>query len=109
MILHPGHGRALAAPLRLRAREKWVMGVVLAVIAALVLIIVIALASAGRASKHGCVDVTTPSSLGGQEIYECGVRARALCASTGTSTGYTGAAGSAIAGACRKAGLPVGR
>lgn len=106
MILPPGHARALAAPRRLGAREKWIVGSVLAVVAALIVVVAIALASAGRSSGHGCVDVTVPSSLGGQELYGCGARARALCAAAGAPGGYGGAAASAIAAECRKAGVP---
>jgi len=106
VILPPGHAQAVAAPRRLRAREKWIVGSVLAVVAALILVTAIALAGAGRSSGHGCVDVTISSSLGGQELYGCGARARAMCAAAGAPGGYGGAAGRAIAAECRKAGVP---
>lgn len=78
-----------------------------ALAAALVAAVVIALLSAGHSSGHGCVDVTIPYSVGGQEFYRCGPAARRMCASVGAPDGYTGRAGQAVAVECRKAGLPV--
>ena len=85
------------------------VGGVLASVAILVVILLVAVSSGGRSSSGGCVDVTIPYSLGGQEIYACGVQARSMCASVDNPRGFTGAAGRAVASQCRKAGLPVGR
>jgi len=81
---------------------------VLAAVAALAAIVAVSIGSGGHVSANGCVDVTIPYSLGGQEIYECGARARALCDSVGSPGGYTGAAGRAVATQCRRAGLRAG-
>jgi hypothetical protein len=81
---------------------------VLATVAALAIVLVIALVSSGHSTSHGCVSVNLPYSTGGQEFYECGARARAMCGQAGVQGGYTGAAGRAVAVQCRKAGLPVG-
>ena len=80
----------------------------LAAVAALVVVLVISLGSSGRHTGNGCVDVTFPIAIGGQELYECGSRARALCASAGGSTGPSTVEDRAVAVQCRKAGLPVG-
>jgi hypothetical protein len=84
------------------------VGSVLASVAALVVVLVIALASSGHVTSKGCVDVNLPYSTGGQEFYQCGARARAMCAQVGVPGGYAGAAGRAVAVQCRKAGLAVG-
>lgn len=109
LILPPGHAQAPTLPRRFSRREKWMVGGVLASVVVLVVVVVIAISSAGRSSANGCIDVTIPYSLGGQEVYACGVHARSTCASVGSSGGFTGAAGRAVAAECRKAGLPVGR
>ena len=75
---------------------------------ALIAAVVVALLTPGHTSGHGCVDVTIPYSIGGQELYRCGPAARRMCAAVGAPNGYTGSAGQAVAEQCRKAGLPVG-
>lgn len=84
------------------------VGSVLAAVAALATVLVIALASSGHSTSYGCVSVNLPYSTGGQEFYECGLRARAMCAQAGVPGGYSGAAGRAVAEQCHKARLPVG-
>lgn len=108
MIMPPDHARAVAVRRALSARERWILGGVGAVLAALAVIVVISLSTAGRVSANGCVDVALPYSTGGAELYRCGANARAMCAQAGKSNGYPGAAGRAVAAQCRKAGLPVG-
>ncbi len=108
LILPPGHGHATQLARRLRTREQWMIGGVLAAVVALVAAVVISIAVAGHASGNGCVDVTIPYSTGGQELYRCGPQARAMCALVGVPGGYTGALASAVAAECRKAGLPAG-
>ena len=108
MIMPPDHARAVAARGALNPRERWILGGVGAVLVALIAIIVISVSSGGHVSGNGCVDVALPYSTGGAELYRCGPDARAMCAAAGRPTGYTGAAGRAVATQCRKAGLPVG-
>jgi hypothetical protein len=84
------------------------VGAVLGLVAALAAVVVIAVLTGGHTTGRGCVDVTIPYSLGGEELYRCGSSARALCRSAGAAGGFTGAAGHAVATQCRKAGLPVG-
>jgi hypothetical protein len=84
------------------------IGAVLASAAALVVAVAIAITASGHSSGGGCVDVTVPYSIGGQEFYKCGAAARAMCDSVGAPGGFSGRAGGAVAAECRKAGLRVG-
>lgn len=81
---------------------------VLATVAALTLVVVISVATAGHRSGNGCVDVTIPYSTGGQELYRCGAQARTMCSLVGSRQGFTGTLGRGMATECRKARLPVG-
>jgi hypothetical protein len=83
----------------------WIGG---ALTLALALVAVIAITTSGRSSGHGCVDVTIPYALGGQEFYKCGQAAKNFCRSSGQPGGFTGSAGQSIAVQCRKAGFRFG-
>jgi hypothetical protein len=104
LIMPPGHAQQVRAPLR--ARWMQVLGAVVTL--AVVAVAVIAITTKGHSSGNGCVDVVIPYSVGGQELYQCGAKARALCAGVDTPNGFSGTAGQAVAGQCRKAGLRVG-
>jgi hypothetical protein len=108
LILPPGHAEQVRAPLRAGARERWMLWVGGALTLALAIVAVIAITTSGRSSGKGCVSVTIPYSLGGQEIYKCGQAARNFCLTSGRPGGFTGAAGQAVAVQCRKAGLHFG-
>jgi hypothetical protein len=108
LILPPGHAKAVLTPRRLGTRERWMITTVLAAVAAVLVVVVISIASSGHSTGNGCVDVTIPGPIGGEELYRCGAGARALCASVGQPQGFTGVPGQDIARACRKARLPVG-
>jgi len=81
----------------------------LGVVAVLVLVVAISLASAGRSSAKGCIDVTIPYAVGGVEYYRCGAAAREMCSEVGAPGGFSAASARAVGAECRKAGLPVGR
>jgi len=108
LILPPGHARSVASPRRLRAREKWIIGSVLGLLAVGVIALVISFASGGHATGHGCIDVTVPGATGSTEIYRCGAEARALCASAATVGSQQPLLGEATIAQCRKAGIPTG-
>jgi hypothetical protein len=108
LILPPGHAQSVGARRSLRRREKWILGVVLSLTAALVVVVVVAVVSTGHSSGNGCIDVNIPYSIGGQEFYKCGAQARAMCSAVDTPAGFSGKAGAAVAAECRKAGLRVG-
>jgi hypothetical protein len=109
LILPPGHAQAITARRRLSRREQWMVGGVLATVAAVILVLVISLATTGRSSAHGCIYATIPGAVGAQEIYQCGNEARATCASAETAGAFSAQSAQTIALECRKAGLPVGR
>jgi hypothetical protein len=108
LILPPGHAEQVRKPLRAGVRERWMLWIGGALTLALALVAVIAITTSGRSSGNGCVDVTIPYALGGQEFYKCGNAARTFCVSSGQPGGFTGTAGQAIAVQCRKAGLRFG-
>jgi hypothetical protein len=104
LIMPPGHAQQVRAPLRAR----WMQVLGAAVTLAVVIVAVIAITTKGHSSGNGCVDVVIPYSVGGQELYQCGAKARALCAGVDTANGFSGTAGQAVAAQCRKAGVRVG-
>lgn len=108
LILPPGHAEMLRERRTFSGRERWMIGGVLGVVAALAVVLVISLSTAGRHSGNGCVSVGLTYSTGGQQVFRCGASARALCTTAGVAGGITGSTGRAVATECRKAGLPVG-
>jgi hypothetical protein len=108
LILPPGHADALATRRRLSRRERWMVGGVLGTIAALAAVLVIALASGGPSSSHGCIYATIPAATGAQQVNECGATARETCRSVYAPGAFTAQAAGTIASECRKAELPVG-
>jgi hypothetical protein len=106
LILPPGHSDTLIARFGLSAREKWMIGGVLGVVAALAVVLVISFASSGPSSGNGCIYATIPGVVGAQQIHECGSTARATCQTVHAA--YPAQAAQTIAAECRKAGLAVG-
>jgi hypothetical protein len=82
---------------------------VLGSVAALIVVVVISLATSAPSSHNGCIYATIPAATGAQQISECGATARATCRSATTPGAFTPAASRTIVAECRKAGLPVGR
>jgi hypothetical protein len=89
-------------------REKWMIGGVLGVVAALAVVLVISFASSNPSSTSGCIYATIPAATGAEQIHQCGAAAKSMCATVHSSGGLTPQAASTIASACRKAGLSVG-
>jgi len=92
----------------MRPREKWMIGGVVGLVAAVAVVLVISFATAGPKSGHGCVSVGLAYSTGGAQVHRCGASARQLCASVNQPGGTTGGAARSLTIECRKAGLPVG-
>ena len=108
LILPPGHAQAVRQRRPFRPHEKWLVGGVLAAVAALVVVLAISVGTADKASSPGCVSVSLAYSTGGDHIYRCGDAARSLCAGVGRAGGITGEAAKTVGVACRKADLPIG-
>jgi hypothetical protein len=107
LILPPGHElRAHRGP-SLSRRERWLIGSVLGLLAVICVAVVIAFTSVQRQSRHGCIDVSAATVIGGSELYKCGTAARALCTEPGGENTSNVSFARALAEACRKAGLPV--
>jgi hypothetical protein len=108
VALPSGHRQPIAAPRRLTAREKRLIGGVLALVAALVVALAVSLGTGGRTSARGCIHVTIPGAVGAQEIDQCGAQARDTCATALRPGSFTSASARVVAAECRKAGLAVG-
>jgi hypothetical protein len=104
----PGHARDALVPYRFSKREKWIVGGVVSLVAALIVVVALSLVTGGHSSGNGCVNFGLPSTLGGSEIYRCGEEAQALCGTVGKHEGVTGTTGKVLAAECRKAGIVVG-
>ncbi len=73
--------RRVREPLRWGRREKSIVGVVLAIVAATAIALAVYGASSGAPARADCISLTFPSTLGAAEIHGCGSHARKLCAS----------------------------
>lgn len=107
LILPSGHAVEGARGPGLSRREKWLIGSVLGLFAALCVTVVIAFTGSQKQSRHGCIDVSAATVIGGSELYRCGQAARDLCTEPGGAQSPNVAFQRALADACRKAGLPV--
>lgn len=107
LILPPGHAQEVRLGRRLSKRERWMIGGVLGVLAAVAVGLAIALALPSPKSSRGCIYLTIGGPTGAQYLYHCGAAARDLCTSAATPGANQG--GAALIAECRKAGLPVGR
>ena len=108
LILPPGHAETLKGMRRLTVREKRLVQAVLALVAALLVGVLIALASSGQSSARGCIHLTIPGPVGAQELDECGARARDICSTVRQSGAFNSVARNDVVAACRTARLPVG-
>jgi hypothetical protein len=108
LILPPGHHQDVTSHRRLGLRERWLVGVIGAAVAALVIVTLVATASSGPKVGRGCIYLTVASSLGGQQIKGCGADARSICSQVNQPGGSIGTVATAVAAACRKQRIPVG-
>jgi hypothetical protein len=109
LILPPGHAAKQTRPLvPLGLRERRLIAVIGSLAVVLIVVTIVALATAGHSSGNGCVDLKLAYSTGGAEIYQCGAKARATCTNLSGPNGITGLTRNAVTSECRKAGLPVG-
>ncbi len=93
--------RRLSEPLRWGRREKAIVGVLVAVVAAAAIALVVFAASSGAPARADCIDLEFPSTLGAAEVKGCGEHARQIC----SSGAYKGLKDEMRA-ACEHAGFP---
>jgi hypothetical protein len=108
LILPPGHGRAAVARRTFTRRERWILASVIGVSLALVVVVVIAVASPGGHANRGCLAIEVPGPIGAQEFRQCGAAARAFCGSIHETADLSAVARNDVAAACRRLGLPTG-
>jgi hypothetical protein len=108
MIMPPGQAQAARQPHAIRPREKAMLGGVLAAVAALLVVLVVSLATGEQRSGRGCISVGLAYSTGGARVDRCGSSAKAMCASVGQPGGATGVLARSLTTECRKAGLALG-
>jgi len=107
LILPSGHAQEAVRGPTISRREKWLIGSVLALLAAICVAVVIAFTGVQKQSRNGCIDVSAATVIGGSELYRCGRTAHDLCTEPGGAHSSNVAFAQALADACRKAGLPV--
>ena len=73
--------RRLSEPLRWGRREKTVMGVLVAIVAAALVALAVYGLSSGAPARADCIKLTFANTLGGSEVKACGQKASTLCAS----------------------------
>jgi hypothetical protein len=108
MPLPSGHAQTLQARRSLSRREHWIIGGVLATVAAVAIALVISIGTAGPSSAHGCIYATVPGPVGAVQVNECGRNAASTCSTVEAPGAYAPGAARTIAAECRKAGLRVG-
>ena len=79
----------------------------LATALALLVVVVISIATSGPKTTGGCINVTSPGFIGAQSVSGCGEQARAICHSALTGSGYTRGQNADVLAACRKQGIPL--
>jgi hypothetical protein len=108
LILPPDHQRQTRPLRRLSERERWLVRIMGVVTVAVVIAVVVSLATSNPSSGNGCVHAIFPGPVGAEQVNQCGAGARSLCVTLRSSTGYGPEALRTITAECRKAGLPVG-
>jgi hypothetical protein len=109
MAMPAGHAQTLQVRRGLSRRERWMIGGVLATVAAVAVALAISFATAGPSSARGCIHATIPGVVGAVQVNQCGAAARSICGAVYAPGAYAPGAARTLAGECRKAGLPVTR
>jgi hypothetical protein len=106
MILPQGHYNETRKPTIHNRRERWVFGIGGALIAIVVAATIFSLTSHQGKSGHGCLNFTYSFAMGGEQLDECGAKARQLCASPPSLGGLGKPLAAKLKVECRKARLP---
>ena len=107
MPFAPGHFQQ-ATRRRYRSGRELV-AVRAAAVIALVLagLLVYSLTTHQKKTGNGCIDFSYSTMIGGAETYQCGSRARTLCATPPSRKSIDGDYQAQLYAACRKAGIPT--
>jgi hypothetical protein len=108
LILPPGHNKEINSGRRIVGRERRLVIAVGVLTVAILVGVVIGIAGGGTKPNPRCLNVSFASSLGVQNVTECGAKAGDTCAAIGTSYGFTGLAGRLVTAECHRLKLKVG-
>jgi hypothetical protein len=111
LILPPGHFQQTQTRVARRKRrrgEKWFIAVGSLVTLAIVAVVAFSLTTHQKTSGHGCIDFNYLTMIGGAEMYQCGDRARIMCASAEPKNDPDPGFYKDMDVACREAGLQTG-
>jgi hypothetical protein len=99
-----GHWKRVNTPLReTTARERWLVRVVAALVAAAaVATVIVAIVTSGPSTPAGCIRLDVPSTMGGGSPQFCGSAARTFC---GSSAAHQPPLNSSALPKCREAGF----
>lgn len=106
MPFAPGHYQQISQPRTRGRRERWVLftgAIVTLVVAAVTLF---SLTSHDPTSGRGCLGFTYVMVMGGEQVHDCGAKARQLCAKPPQLGGLAHDFEVRLPAACRAAGLP---
>lgn len=114
MVFAPGHFQQSNQPATTRRRfrsrrERLAVRGMAIITLALVAVTVYSLTNHQRTTGHGCVDFNYTTMIGGAETYECGAKARSLCATRPGGRSIDTSFQTQLYAACRKAGIATGR
>jgi hypothetical protein len=113
MVYAPGHFQQASqrgsGRRRYRSRrERIAVRTMAAITLVLVGLALYSLTNHQRQTGNGCIDFNYSTMIGGAEKYECGARARTLCATPASARSIDGDFQAELYAACRKARLPTG-
>jgi hypothetical protein len=89
-------------------RERSIVAVLTAVVAAIVIVTVVAITVSGSGPKKGCLNATVPGPIGATFFHQCGSAARQVCGNLQTSNDLNKFGAALVTKDCRRAGYPVG-
>lgn len=113
MVYAPGHfqqANQQRSGRRYRSRrERIAVRATLTITLMLLGLVLYSLTNHQRQTANGCIDFNYTTMIGGAEEYDCGAKARTLCATPPAGKLVDGDFQVELYAACRQAGLPTGR
>lgn len=99
-----GQHERLAKPLSVTSGQRWLLVVLLILALGGLGGGLAAALSSSQLADRGCVAVNIPSTMGGEELRQCGGAARSWCASFASSDAGQPTLAPLVRSACRRAG-----